>query len=32
MIVEIIVNDLDQAGQHTLLHKHGYLVAVSKES
>jgi len=32
MIVEMITNDLDQARQHALLHKHGYAVAVGKES
>jgi len=31
MIVEMVANDLDQAKQHALLHKHGYLVAVGKE-
>jgi GDPmannose 4,6-dehydratase len=32
MIVEMVANDLDQAKQHALLHKHGYSVAVRKES
>jgi hypothetical protein len=29
--VEMVANDLDQAKQHALLHKHGYSVAVGKE-
>ena len=32
MIEEMIDNDLDQAKQHALLKKHGYSVAVGKES
>ena len=32
MIVEMVANDLDQARQHALLHKHGYSVAVGKEN
>jgi GDPmannose 4,6-dehydratase len=32
MIVEMVANDLDQARQHALLHKHGYSVSVGKES
>jgi GDPmannose 4,6-dehydratase len=32
MIVEMVANDLDQAKQHALLHKHGYSVAVGKEN
>jgi len=32
MIVEMVANDLDQAKQHALLSKHGYSVAVGKES
>ena len=31
MIEEMVENDLDQAKQHALLKKHGYLVAVGKE-
>jgi len=31
MIVEIVANDLDQARQHALIHKHGYSVVVGKE-
>jgi len=31
MIQEMVANDLEQACQHALLRKHGYLVAVSKE-
>ena len=32
MIEEMVENDLDQAKQHALLKKHGYSVAVGKES
>ena len=32
MIVEMVANDLEQAKQHALLSKHGYLVAVGKEN
>ena len=32
MIVEMVANDLDQAKQHALLHKHGYSVSVGKEN
>ena len=32
MIVEMVANDLDQAKQHALLQKHGYLVSVGKEN
>ena len=32
MIVKMVANDLDQAKQHALLHKHGYSVAVGKEN
>jgi GDPmannose 4,6-dehydratase len=32
MIVEMVANDLDQAKQHALLSKHGFSVAVGKES
>ena len=32
MIAEMVANDLDQAKQHALLSKHGYVVAVGKES
>jgi GDPmannose 4,6-dehydratase len=32
MIVEMVANDLDQAKQHALLSKHGFSVAVWKES
>jgi GDPmannose 4,6-dehydratase len=31
MIEEMVANDLDQAKQHSLLHKHGYLASVGKE-
>ena len=32
MIVEMVVNDLDQAKQHALLKNHGYDVSVGKEN
>ena len=32
MIDEMVANDLDQAKQHALLHKHGFSVAVGKEN
>jgi GDPmannose 4,6-dehydratase len=32
MIVEMVESDLDQAKQHALLRKHGYMTAVGKES
>jgi GDPmannose 4,6-dehydratase len=32
MIVEMVENDLDQAKQHALLKKHGYIVSVGKEN
>lgn len=32
MILEMVAHDLDLARQHALLHKHGYSVAVGKES
>jgi GDPmannose 4,6-dehydratase len=32
MIVEMVTNDLEKAKQHALLSKHGYSVAVGKES
>jgi GDPmannose 4,6-dehydratase len=31
MIAEMVANDLDQAKQHAILQKHGYLVSVSTE-
>ena len=31
MIEEMVANDLDQAKQHALLHKHGYSVVIAKE-